>query len=331
MQAPIGTTAHWTETYREARALVLGASGFIGRWVSRLLADCGSDLRCIVRDAEHAKQIFKQFGIHCEIVELDLLRFSEVADLVADIQPMIVFNLAGYGVDSTEIDAEAADRINARLVEVVCGALAKTDSANWPGRRLVHTGSAAEYGAIGGNLSEQSEPRPTTRYGESKLRGTQLLARCADSLHLRAMTARLFTVYGPGEHSHRLLPALLEASKMDGPFALTSGTQQRDFTYVTDVAEGLLRLGAAPGQDGEVVNLATGRLITVRRFAETAARLLGIGRDRLHFGALDTRPGEMAHRPVTIRRLRDRVCWSPQTGIVAGIKSALEFARREHS
>ncbi len=118
---------------------------------------------------------------------------------------------------------------------------------------------------------------------------------------------------------------------MDGPFALTSGTQQRDFTYVTDVAEGLLRLGAAPGQDGEVVNLATGRLITVRRFAETAARLLGIGRDRLHFGALDTRPGEMAHRPVTIRRLRDRVCWSPQTGIVAGIKSALEFARREHS
>ncbi len=313
--------------YRGTLAMVLGASGFIGRWVARALVDGGARVCAVVRDRELAERVLGRFGFESEIEVLDLGHFADVSRLIARVRPEIIFNLAGYGVDPAEVDSEAACRINAGLLEVLCEALAAFPSRDWPGQVLVHAGSAAEYGTIGGDLSEISTPRPTSLYGKSKLSGTLLMARCAERLGLGAIVARLFTVYGPGENPHRLLPSLLEAARTGEPLALTAGRQQRDFTYVADVAEGLLRLGLAKSGSGEVINLATGRLTSVREFTEVAARILGIGRDRLRTGALPTRPDEMSHDRVTTARLRELVSWFPPNGIEEGIRRTVEFGQ----
>ena len=123
------------------------------------------------------------------------------------------------------------------------------------------------------------------------------------------MTARLFTVYGPGEHRGRLLPSLLETARQPGKLALTAGGQRRDFTYVEDVAAGLLRLGVSSAEPGEVVNLATGRLTTVREFSLTAAKVCRIPAERLEFGRLSTRPEEMEHTGVSLDRLKRLTDW----------------------
>jgi dTDP-glucose 4,6-dehydratase len=139
------------------------------------------------------------------------------------------------------------------------------------------------------------------------------------------LTARLFTVYGPGEHSGRLLPSLLETAMSGNPLKLTAGSQQRDFTYVEDVAEGLLRLGLCQAKPGEIVNLATGKLTSVRHFAETAARILQIPSQALNFGQLPTRTEEMAHSEVSVERMRHLIGWVPTTEIAKGIRKTLEF------
>jgi nucleoside-diphosphate-sugar epimerase len=139
------------------------------------------------------------------------------------------------------------------------------------------------------------------------------------------MTARLFTVYGPGEHAGRLLPSILAAHRSGESLPLTEGLQQRDFTYVEDVAEGLLRLGLASVESGEAINLATGHLTTVRQFVESAAGVLGMPADRLLFGSVPVRAEEMAHDPVSIRRLEQRTGWRPPTGIRDGIGRAVAF------
>ncbi len=138
------------------------------------------------------------------------------------------------------------------------------------------------YGKAGGDLAEDGPALPTTLYGRTKLQGTRVLAEGGPALGLRAITARLFTVYGPGEHPGRLLPALLQAARTGRPLELSAGTQCRDFTYIEDVAEGMLRLGRSAG-DNTIVNLATGRLTSVRTFAETAAGILGIACSNLRF------------------------------------------------
>jgi nucleoside-diphosphate-sugar epimerase len=136
---------------------------------------------------------------------------------------------------------------------------------------------------------------------------------------VRGLTARLFTVYGAGEHCPRLLPTLLAERGSGAPIDLTDGRQRRDFTYVEDVAEGLLRLGLSRAPHGTVINLASGRLTPVRAFVDTAAGVLGLERSRLQFGALPTRAEEMRHGAVAIDRLERLVSWRPSTTVADGI------------
>ena len=77
---------------------------------------------------------------------------------------------------------------------------------------MIHVGSALEYGTARGNLNELTAPSPTTLYGRSKLAGTLRVCRAARRRGFRAVTARLFTVYGPGEQPGRLLPSLMAAA-----------------------------------------------------------------------------------------------------------------------
>jgi nucleoside-diphosphate-sugar epimerase len=137
--------------------------------------------------------------------------------------------------------------------------------------------------------------------------------------------ARLFTVYGPGEHSGRLLPSLLAGARENRPIALSAGEQKRDFVYVEDVVEALLRLGASDTGPGEVVNVATGRLTSVRRFVETAAEVLAIPAEHLRFGALQPRFQESEHGDVTIEKLRRLTGWTPQTAIEEGIRRTRDY------
>ncbi|MDH3446350.1 MAG: NAD-dependent epimerase/dehydratase family protein, partial [Deltaproteobacteria bacterium] len=105
---------------------------------------------------------------------------------------------------------------------------------------------------------------------------------------------------------------------------LTSGQQKRDFIYIEDVAEGLLRLGVASAATGDIVNLATGHLTSVRKFAETAANILYIPRDRLKFGEMPPLTEEMHHDQVTTKRLTRLTEWFPPTWIAEGIRKTAD-------
>ncbi|NIU02408.1 MAG: NAD-dependent epimerase/dehydratase family protein, partial [Nitrosopumilaceae archaeon] len=137
-----------------------------------------------------------------------------------------------------------------------------------------------------------------------------------------------FTVYGPGENQGRLLPSLIECTKTSGKIPLTNGSQRRDFIYVEDVAQGLLRLGLTDGNKYKIVNLATGKLLSVKRFVETAASLLKINAARLDFGTIPVRQEEMKHDPVTIKRLQDITKWQPAITIKEGIMQTVKFLER---
>jgi len=314
--------------FRNARVLVIGAAGFIGRWVARRLSTNGAILTLAVRNTPAAVPIFARWGVKGEVVEVDLRQPGAGQLLVETHRPQVVFNLAGYGVDRRETEIALGRRINTELVVELAAALNNLDPAPLPGQQLVHAGSALEYGSVPGDLSESGPVEPIGWYGETKRAATQHLAAMRHRHGLRAITARLFTVYGPGEHAGRLLPSLLHASRAGAPLPLTAGTQRRDFTYVEDVAQGLLRLATLDACGMDVVNLATGKLHTVRRFSEIAAKALSIPDGNLRFGEIPQRGEEMVHDPVNINRLRSLVDWTPTTEILDGIRQTRQFEER---
>jgi nucleoside-diphosphate-sugar epimerase len=311
--------------YQNIRVAVLGASGFLGRWVARELCAQNCDVYLAVRNEETARKVFARYGIKGQLSEFDLRNSEALRQFFATARPAITFNLAGYGVDPAERDEKTAYEINEALVKTVCTMVSVKNDIAWKGQQIVHVGSALEYGTAGGDLNELSLAQPTTMYGQSKLAGTLALADACAAINIRGVTARLFTVYGPGEHAGRLLPSLRKSAESGEPIALTAGNQRRDFAYVAEIAEGLLRLGLSSSKPGEIVNLATGRLTSVRDFAETAAAVLGIPKERLTFGAVATRPEEMVHEEASLERLRQLTSWQPSLTIRDGVRRTQGF------
>ena len=310
--------------YRGVGVLVLGGTGFIGRQVARQLGLAGASLHLAARHPDRAAAELARLGVTGVPLQADLSQPGVAGELIRSVRPSITFNLAGYGVDPLERDPALADRINHTLVTELAEAAGAVRSSDWPGQDLVHAGTAAEYGSASGALREDTRPEPTSLYGRSKLAGTEAVARATGGGTVRGIAVRLFTVYGPGERSGRLLPSIIAAARAGSDLPLTSGEQRRDFTYVEDVAEGLLRLGLVAGPAPGPVNLATGRLESVRGFVERAAAVVGLPAGRLRFGARPGRPDEMAHGDVSIARLRELSGWVPATTIEDGVRRTIQ-------
>jgi nucleoside-diphosphate-sugar epimerase len=310
--------------YAGRHAAVIGATGFIGRWVVRALLDRDAIVHAIVRDDATAQRARGFLPEGVRIASCDATDRHALGAVLHDVRPAITFNLAGYGVAADERDEATAMRVNVRLVEAVCAAIAAVRDQSWTGQAIVHTGSSAEYAQTDEPLTEASAEAPRTLYGKTKLAGTRALGACCRESGIRGVTARLFMVYGAGEHAHRLFPSLIRAAREGAPIALSEGRQRLDFTYVGDVAEGLLRLGVAAAEPGEVVNLATGRLTAVRTFVEAASEILGLSHDQLRIGSIDPRADDVRYGPVRTERLHQLTDWVPDTTIADGIRRTLE-------
>jgi UDP-glucose 4-epimerase len=321
-----GTATAPLHAYRDKVVLVTGASGFVGRWVCRLLTASGARVHAVARDANVMRPVMDAYDIKAELLLEDLAKTGRFAEVHRAVRPAITFNLVGYGVDPQERDSDLMAYINAELAGEIAGSIATgfADQA-WSGARLVHVGSGFEYGSIRGPIVEDREPNPTTPYGRTKLEGTRRVQSVCESTGLSAVTARVFTVYGPGEHPHRLLPSLRRAARDGTTVELTAGQQERDFTYIEDVAYGLLRLGVLRPAPGQLINLATGRLSSVESFVRAAQEVLALRDDQVGFGSLPYRNAEVWQGTVDVGRLRELLDWSPPFALRRGIQATHEF------
>jgi len=306
------------------RVLVLGASGFLGRWVSRELLERGAELHLALREPARLLPDLAARLAPGRLRRADLGVAGATGALVRALQPALVLNLAGYGVAKEERDPAGYERLNLRPVEELIEALGEHPA---PGVRLIQVGSALEAGPAPRSLDELEPARPGEPYGRSKQAATERVAR-ARAGGLAALTARPFTVFGPGERPGRLVPTLVAAARSQDPVPLSEGRQRRDWIYVEDVATALCDLAELEGAavsggrypfDAPCLNLASGALTPVREFVLALADALGIARARLGFGDHPPLPEEMHHPPVPVDRLQSALGWTPPPGPGPGI------------
>lgn len=240
------------------RVLLLGANGFLGRFVAdRLLADPAVHLTALGRgdDAD---------------VRFDLAGGSPGAltRFLDAVHPGVVINCAG----ATRGGARELVRHNTVAVATVCEALRRSGC----GARLVQLGCSSEYGPSpqGSSTAEDAVPRPGGPYGVSKLAASELVLGSG----LDAVVLRVFSPVGPGTPAGSPLGRLAEAMRRamqsgDGELKLAGLGVQRDFVDVRDVARAVhaASLSAAQG----VVNIGTGRAVKLRDAAAVLARVAG--------------------------------------------------------
>jgi nucleoside-diphosphate-sugar epimerase len=295
------------------RVLVTGGSGFLG---SRLVAEAfasGASVTAAVRTGTRSDRLGGA-PKGAAVVPFDLSNFDDVSRLVRAQAPDILIHAAAYGVDPSRQDPQAAFAVNVLGTWNVLRACAEVRV-----ERFIHLGSCSEYGPKEAPLSEDDPLRPISVYGASKGAASVLAAAMSRAMGVRAVVLRLFGIWGPGEGPGRLVPQIIRACLEKNRLSLTEGLQVRDFSYVDDVADRILRVAVHPDFDRfPVVNVGGGRGRTVREFSEEAAEALG-GRDLLDFGALPYRPNEYRRLVADVSRLAGLLGPLPATPLREGV------------
>ena len=142
---------------------------------------------------------------------------------------------------------------------------------------FVNAGSSSEYGLKTHPPREDERLEPNSHYAVTKAAGSHLTALAAAE-GLPAVTLRLYSIYGPWEEPGRLVPALVREATRGGLPPLVGPETARDFVYVEDCCEALLRAAerGAPGGPGATLNIGSGTQTRMDELVEVARRALGV-------------------------------------------------------
>jgi len=312
------------ETGNQKRAmptsLVTGGAGFIGsHLVDRLLAE-GREVRVIDNLATGREANLGAAGGRIRFVRGDILDGGALGALCAGCDT--VFHLAALASVPRSIAAPAeSDRANgAGTLSVLLAAAAAGV------RRVVAASSSSVYGNVGeGAAHEEMPPRPLSPYGVSKL-ATEHLLRLFDATgRVETVALRFFNVYGPRQDPlspyAAVIPRFIAACRAGrSPVIYGDGEQARDFTFVSDVVEALLRSADRPAARGAVMNVAGGRPTSVRAIAGLIRALVPGAPPPVHEPA---RPGEIRSSCANPARLREALGFVPATPIAEGLRQTV--------
>jgi nucleoside-diphosphate-sugar epimerase len=252
-------------------ALVTGAEGFLGANLVRHLHAAGHEVVALARPGGTSWRL-EEVAREVRILELDLRDTAAIERMLAAVRPQWVFHLAAHGAYSWQRDVETMIRVNVAATAALLAAARAADV-----RAFVNVGSSSEYGLKGHAPREDEWLQPNSHYAVTKAAGTHLTALAAAE-GLPAVTLRLYSIYGPWEDPGRLIPALVREAASGSLPALAAPDTARDFVYVHDCCEALLRAAqrGAPGGPGATLNVGSGRQTRLDELVELARRSLGV-------------------------------------------------------
>jgi nucleoside-diphosphate-sugar epimerase len=242
------------------RALVTGATGFVGGHVVEALARRGDAVTVLARSAERAAPL-APFGVRVALGTLD----DEAALAAAVRDADVVYHLAGLTA-GTEADLQ---RVNAEGTR----RLLKAVRAAAPGlARFVLVSSQAALGPSrpGERLAEDAPCRPLTAYGRSKLAGE---AAVRDTAGIPWTIVRPPAVYGPNDREFLKMFALIRRGVAP---VFGTGAQQLSLVCAPDLADAVVRAGTATAAAGRTYHAAHAEVVTTRELALAIGAALGV-------------------------------------------------------
>ncbi len=299
------------------RVVVTGGAGFLGRCVCRRLREAGC------RDVHAPRR-----------AEYDLTRAGDAERLYADLRPQVLFHLAA------EVGGIGANQANPGryFYANMAMALHLIEQARAHGlEKFVAVSTVCAYPRDTPVPFREDDlwngyPEPTNApYGVAKKAAWVMLDAYRRQYGLSSVYLLPVNLYGPGDNfdpeSSHVIPALVrkcvEATGRGDDHIVSwgSGSASREFLYVDDAAEAIVR--AAEALDAPVpINLGTGREITIRDLAKLVARLTGF-RGEIRWDR--TRPDGQPRRCLDTRRAQKLLGWHAATPLEEGLRRTVEW------
>jgi UDP-glucose 4-epimerase len=299
------------------RVLVTGGAGFLGSALSNQLARAGHTV--LVIDDLSA-------GDPARLHQAVLFSRGDVRD-VPKLWTLLqgvdcVFHLAArVRVPESILYPRAYNDAN------VGGTVALLEAVRDAGvRRVVFASSGAVYGEQSAQpVQETCLPQPDSPYGVSKIAAEHYLFTLGTLYGIETVALRIFNAYGPGQFlpaSHPpVVPQFMHQALGGGSLVIFGdGAQTRDFVYVDDAVDALAAAATAEGVDRMLINVGTGRDVSINHLAELVARTTGKQVSILHNR---TQSGGVSRLVADIERARQKLGFDPQVGLEEGLQRLL--------
>ena len=303
--------------------LVTGGAGFIGSHLTEELLRRGERVR-VVDSLITGKRHNLSHLPSVEFIEGDL---ADVAVAKAAVQGMeyVLHQAAIPSVPRSVDDPITSNRAN---IDATLNVLVAARDAGV--KRVVYAGSSSAYGNTPTLPKREDMPtNPLSPYALQKLVGEQYMQMFTALYGLETVTIRYFNVFGPRQDPSSpysgvisVFAKMLLANK--APTINGDGEQTRDFTYVANVVDGVLRAVKAPGASGAVVNVATGSRISLNRLFEVMRDLTG-STVSANYGP--ARHGDVNDSLADITRARTLLGYEPLVSFEEGLRPTVEWYR----
>lgn len=321
-----------------AFCLITGGCGFIGRnVVRRLVSKAGPSIRILDNLTVGKREDLA--AIHpFEERPLAALRDEPSARVelaVGDIRDEDAVRQAVKGAAAvvhlaanTGVGPSVADPRSDCITNVV-GTLNCLEGCRAGGvRRFVFASSGAPIGECEPPLHEELPAHPVSPYGASKLAGEAYCSAYSRSFGIDAVALRFGNCYGPfSSHKSSIVAKFIREALAGQPWEIYGdGTQTRDFIYVDDIVDAIVRAITAEGIGGEVFQIATNEETSVGALAEKLSAVLGRHQIRLPGRHnMPPRTGDVRRNFSDTRKAKSRLAWSAQVGLDEGLTRTVRW------
>ena len=301
------------------RALVTGASGFVGANLARRLLAEGHEVHLLLRPI-HAPWRIETICDELQLHEVDLHDDEGIARAVAAIRPEWIFHLAAYGAYAHQTDLAQLVATNiAATGHLVEACLATGFDA------FVHTGSSSEYGVVDHAPAEGEAIDPNSYYACTKAAATHLCRHIARDGDVHIAVLRLYSAYGPYEEPTRLLPQLVLKGLRGELPPLVHPEIGRDFVFVEDVCDAyLLAATRTQTERGAIYNVGTGVQTTLREIVELTRRQLDIISEP-DWGSMGDRHWDTHTWVADAGKIASELGWHPRHALAEGFSRTVEW------
>ncbi len=303
------------------KCFVTGATGFVGSHVVRMLVESRIPTAVLVRNNASCRKLVHLLS-DVQVFCGDMHDESVLSAALQCFRPDTILHLGWTGVaagNRNETLQLCNLQTSIKLVQ-----LAKNLGVS----TIVALGSQAEYGPKEIAMDEHAACAPNTLYGAAKLASSTIGIQLCKLNNIRFVWLRLFSCFGPGDHSGAMIPSLIATLLAGEKPSLTSARQKWDYLYVDDAAKAVIHSAVNSNLEG-IFNLGSGNAVELRQIIECIRDQIDSSLP-LGFGEIAQNQDAPKHLEANIGKLVASG-WKPETSLLEGIKTTIDWVKKEVS